>query len=97
MPLPVHTDGEPTTTTATARIRIPHGGDGDLVDNAERRLSQATSVEATVEALAGIEPDLSATVVTVEVTIVLDDPMTDALLCERLADAPGLESIEGIE
>ncbi|MFB6296239.1 MAG: hypothetical protein ABEH66_05295 [Halobacteriales archaeon] len=95
MPPLVHTDGDPATT-ATVTIRIPHGGDGDLVGDAERRLSQAPGIEATVESLTDIEPGLSATVVTVEATIRQDGPMADAPLCERLADVPGLESIDGI-
>jgi hypothetical protein len=80
----------------TVTIRIPNSGDGDLVDNAERRLSRVPGIQATVESLAGIEPRLSATVVTVEAVIKRNGHRTDAPLCERLDDVPGLESIDGI-
>jgi hypothetical protein len=80
----------------TVTIRIPNSGDEDLLDNAERRLSRAPDIEATVRALAGIEPRLSATVVTVEATLEQKAPVTDTPLCDRLAEVAGLESINEI-
>jgi hypothetical protein len=80
----------------TVTIRIPNGGDGDLLDNAERRLSRAPGIQATVASIVGIEPRLSATVVTVAAVIERNGPRTDAPLRERLAEVAGLESIDGI-
>lgn len=95
MTRPAQTGDEPTVPV-TVTIRIPNGGDGDLLDNAERRLSRAPGIQATVASIVGIEPRLSATVVTVEAVIERNSLMTDTPLRERLADVSGLESIDGI-
>lgn len=58
------------TSDVVVSVRIPHGADGDLATEAEGRLSRADGVvDVTVEGLRGLEPGLSATVVTVDVTV----------------------------
>jgi hypothetical protein len=91
-------DNDPVaTTTAVVTIRIPCGADGDLVTDAEERISQAAGIaDVTIDELYSINPKLSATVVTVGVTMRLTTPMTDTEIRERLADVPGLESIDRI-
>jgi hypothetical protein len=88
-------DNPVATTTAVVTIRIPCGTDGDLVTGAEERLTQAVGItEVTIDELYNIEPKLSATVITVGVTVRLTSPMTDTEAREELADVPGLESVE---
>ena len=90
------TDPEPTRT-AVVTIRIPCGTDSDLVTDAEERLSRAENTDAVaVEELHGIDPRLSATVVTVGVTLRWTAAMTNGQVRRRLAEVPGLESIERI-
>jgi hypothetical protein len=89
-------DPEPTTT-AVVTIRIPCGADGDLVTDAEERLSRAGNVDdVTIDELHRIDPKLSATVITVGVTLRWTTTMTDAKMKDRLAEVSGLESIERI-
>ena len=89
-------DPEPTTT-AVVTIRIPCGADGDLVTDAEERLSQAGDVgDVSIDELHSIEPQLSATVITVGITLRWTRPMTDVKVRERLAEVPGLESIKRV-
>lgn len=58
------------TNEAVVSVRIPNGSDADLATEAERRLSRVDGViDITVEGLRGLEPGLSATVVTVDVTV----------------------------
>ncbi|WP_226013564.1 hypothetical protein [Halomicrobium salinisoli] len=58
------------TNEAVVSVRVPDGADGDLATEAERRLSRADGVsDASVEGLRGPDPGLSATVVTVDVTV----------------------------
>ena len=88
------TDRGPTTT-GVVTIRIPCGAASDLVTDAEERLSRAENIDAVaVDELHGIDPKLSATVVTVGVTLRGTAAMTDAQVRRRLAAVPGLESIE---
>ncbi len=83
------------TMTAVVTIRIPCGANGNLITDAEERLAQATNTtDVTVDELYSIDPKLSATVITVGVTLRLTTPMTDTELREDLADVPGLESVE---
>ena len=58
-------------------------------------LKEAAGItEVTIDELYNIEPKLSATVITVGVTVRLTSPMTDTEAREELADIPGLESVE---
>ncbi|OSP05548.1 hypothetical protein B9H04_08840 [Halorubrum ezzemoulense DSM 17463] len=89
-------DPEPTTT-AVVTIRIPCDTDSDLVTNAEERLSRAEDIDTvTIDDLHGIAPKLSATTITVGITIRWTTTMTDAQVRRRLAEVPGLESIKRI-
>ncbi len=89
-------DPEPTTT-AVVTIRIPCGADSDIVTDAEERLSRAEGIDAvTIDKLRSLDPKLSATVVTVGITLRWTTAMTDAEVRCRLAEVPGLESIERI-
>ena len=85
------------TTTAVVTIRIPCGADSGLLTDAEERLAQAAgTVDITIGELYSIDPKLSATVVTVAVTMEFTTPTTDTEIGNHLADVPGLESIDRI-
>jgi hypothetical protein len=87
-----------TTVAAEVTIRIPCGASGDLVGDAEARLIRPAGVTAaTVDELHGIEPRLSATAITVTITIQVTPSLSDnEELRDHLADVPGLESINRI-
>jgi len=86
-----------STTTAVITIRIPCGADSDIVTDAEERLSRAKGIDGvSIDELRSLDPKLSATVVTVGITLRWTAAMTDAELRSRLAEAPGLESIDRI-
>ena len=89
-------DTEPTTT-AVVTVRIPCGADSDIVTDAKERLSRAEKIDAVaVDELHAIDPQLSATVVTVGITLRWTAAMTNGQVRRRLAEVPGLESIERI-
>ncbi|MDB2242885.1 hypothetical protein PM015_13365 [Halorubrum ezzemoulense] len=92
-----NTNDTASTTTAVVTIRIPCGADGDLVTDAEDRLSQTAAVDdVLIDELHSIEPKLSATVITVGVAVRWTTTMTQAEIRDRLAEVPGLESIQRI-
>jgi len=92
------TNDSAATTTAVVTIRIPCGADGDLVTDAEQRLSQVKDVNAvTIDELHSIDPKLSATVITIEITLHWTATMTDEAISDRLAEVAGLESIQRVE
>ncbi|MFW6436122.1 MAG: hypothetical protein ACOCYZ_00635 [Halococcoides sp.] len=80
-----------STNELVVSVRIPHGSDGTLATEAERRLSRADGVRAaTVQELCGLDPGLSATVVTVRVRI--EWPAShDRSLAETLTALTGVE------
>lgn len=83
-----------STTTAVVTIRIPCGADGDLVTDAEERLSRAEGIDdVMIDELPDIDPKLSATVITVGITLRCTTTMTDVEVRRRLAEVAGLESI----
>ena len=87
-------DPEPTTS-AVVTIRTPCGADRDLVTDAEERLARTENIGAvTVDEMHGIAPKLSATFITVGLTLRWTTTMTDTEVRRRLAEVPGLESIE---
>jgi hypothetical protein len=94
----ITSDNDPELTmTAVVTIRIPRGADSDILTDAEERLSRAEGVDAvTIDELRSLNPNLSATVVTVGITLRWVTAMTDAEVRNRLAEVPGLESIEQI-
>jgi len=66
----ITSDNDTRQTTMTVTVRVPNGADGDLTTNAQRRLSRADGVfDVTVTELRGVEPGLSATLVTIVVTV----------------------------
>lgn len=86
------------STTVRVAIRVPDGGNGDLVADAERRLTHATGVRrATVEDLHGIEPKLSATRLTATATIDSRSSLPPPELRSRLADVSGVDPLTGDE
>ena len=92
-----NTNDSASTTTAVVAIRVPCGADGDLVTDTEKRLSRVEDVAAvTIDELHSIDPKLSATITTVEVTLHWTAIMTDEKISERLAKVSGLVSIQRI-
>jgi len=84
------------STTVRVAVRVPDGGDGDLVADAERRLTHATGVRrATVEDLHGIEPKLSATRLTATATIDSRPSLPPPEIRSRLADVSGVDPLAG--
>ena len=91
------TNDSTATTTAVVAIRVPCGADGDLVTDAEERLSRVEDVDAvTIDELHSIDPKLSATTITVEITVRWTATMTDEEISDRLAEVSGLVSIQRI-
>lgn len=88
-----HSDGtEPTTLTAVVAVRVPDGAAGDLASGAERRLAGVEGVRAAaVGGLRGLEPGLSATVVTVAVE--LEATVSTDRLRERLTATVAVERV----
>jgi len=80
------------TTTLVVTVRVPNGADGDLMTNAERRLSRADGIsDVTVDELRALQPGLSATNVTVRVTIETAEVGTTQSVEESLAGQTGIE------
>jgi hypothetical protein len=83
-------------TTIRVAIRVPNGGDEDLITDAEQRLTRAEGVErATVDALHEIEPTLSAMRVTATVTVESASSLPPPELRSRLADVSGVDPLAG--
>ena len=81
------------TVCVTMTIRIPPGSDGDLGTAATARLSQAADVaDVSVQRLRGLEPRLSATVVTIEVAV--RTSLDDGELGTALRGVPGVRTVE---
>lgn len=58
------------TNNLVVKIRIPDGSEGDLVSEAQRRLSRVDGiVDVSIDGLRSLDPGLSAIEVTVEVTV----------------------------
>lgn len=78
------------------RIRVPCRADDDLVTEAEERLSRGADVaDVTVDGIRSLSPGLSATIVTIGVSLRLSRSGTE--LREQLATVSGVESIEQLE
>lgn len=96
MALPNTTDPAPTTI-AVVTIRIPCGADGNLVTDAERRLSRLKIVDdVTIDELDSIEPQLSATLITVDITVQWATAIGEEDIRDRLAGVSGIESVSRI-
>ncbi len=82
-------------TTALVAVRVPRNSDVDLASDAERRIARADSIaDVTLDELHGVEPRLSATIVTVAVTVKTTD---NTGIIDRLADAHGIESVDRLK
>lgn len=89
----IPSDSADSIATAILTVRVPRDSNADLATDAERRLGRIDGIsEVTVDGLRDIEPHLSATAVTVAVTI--DSTVAAADLRDRLADATSVEAIE---
>ena len=96
MALPNTTDPAPTTI-AVVTIRIPCGADGNLVVDAERRLSRLKIIDdVTIDELDSIEPQLSATLITVDITVQWATAIGEEEMRDRLAGVSGIESVSRI-
>jgi hypothetical protein len=93
--MPTTRDTDPkATTTAVVTLRIPHGTDTDLVTDAEARLSRADYLAGVViDDIRNLDPQLSATTITVDITLTWTTTMDEHAMRERLTNVPGLESI----
>jgi hypothetical protein len=86
------TDETESTATAIVVVRVPRDSEADLATDAECRIARADGVsDVTVDELRGMEPRLSATIVTVLATMRTTD---STALDERLAETHGIESVE---
>jgi hypothetical protein len=93
----LNTNDSHSTTTAVVTIRIPCSTDGGLIADAEERFSRIEHVDAvTIDELHSIDPRLSATVITVDITVRWISMMTAEEISEQLAEVSGLESIQRI-
>jgi len=96
MAIPDTTDPAPTTI-AVVTIRIPCGADGNLVVDAERRLSRLKIIDdVTIDELDSIEPQLSATLITVDITVQWATAIGEEDIRDRLAGVSGVESVSWI-
>lgn len=85
------------TWTARTAVRIPRDDGSELAESARQRLARPAGVVAVeITALEGVNPGLSATLVTV--TVHADVKATaPAAVREQLVTAPGVESVESVE
>lgn len=91
-----HETTESTQTTAIVAVRIPRGSDAGLATDVERRIERIEGVhEVAVEDFRGIEPRLSATVVTITVSI--DSTVPVAELRDRFAASTSIDAIERLD
>jgi hypothetical protein len=88
-------DETESTATAIVAVRVPRDSSNDITTAAERRIARADGVtEVTVDGLRGIEPRLSATIVTVAVAIRTTD---STAITDRLTEMHGIESVDDTE
>ena len=93
MAIPNTTDPAPTTI-AVVTIRIPCGAEGNLVVDAEKRLSRLKIIDdVTIDELDSIEPQLSATLITVDITVRWAMAIGEEDIKDRLAGVSGVESV----
>lgn len=92
-----------TTTTTTTRwvarvaIRVPSESDRTLAAAATRRLSTAEDVDSVdIDEMTGLKPTLSATVVTVSVSLRTTDGCSRPAVESALETVPGLEQIQSV-
>ena len=84
-------------STEWAREKTVEELDLQNLTDAEERLLRAEDINTvTVDDLHGIDPKLSATAITIGITLCWTSTMTNAEMRRRLVEVPGLESIERI-
>jgi hypothetical protein len=92
----------PTTDTRTAwravvAVRVPPTDGDDLATSASRRLERGDQIAtAVVEGLRGVEPAMSATVVTVEVRVEVSGALDGDAVAGNLAAAPGAQRVDDV-
>lgn len=87
-----------TVWRAVVAVRVPPTDGDDLATSARRRLEREDDVRtAAVEGLRGVEPAMSATVVTVEVRVEATTAVDGDGLTERLTDAPGAQRVDDVQ
>ena len=75
-------------------IRIPCGAEENLVTDAERRLSRLELIDdLTIDKLDSVEPQLSATLITVHITVRWAMAIGEEDIKDRLAGVSGVESV----
>jgi len=83
------------TADVVVSIRAPSGAAGDLTTVAERRLNQITGVSETpITSLRGLEPGLSATIVTVDVTLNTTGESSIQAVHDEIAATPVVETLD---
>ena len=95
---------KPTATTptatewaATVAVRVPRDDGDGLLESARRRLGAASDVDVDERTdLVGMEPQISATVVHLDVRIATPASIDDSTVEARLAEAPGVQHVEGL-
>lgn len=83
-----------TRWVATVTVRVPDGDDSDLTTCACQRLASPAAIRAVeVTGIRGIEPRLSATVVTVDVAVETGERDRSAV-SHALERAPGTQQVD---
>lgn len=86
----------PSTWRVRIAIRVPRDDGSELLADATRRAEAAEGVDsAEVVELHGVEPELSATTVRLEIRV--ETELEESTLERRLADAPGAETVASVE
>lgn len=83
---------------AVVAVRVPQRDGDDLTTSASRRLEAGPDIEAVdVREMRGLEPMLSATVVTVAVEVRASATPDDETVAACLDAAPGTEQVETVQ
>lgn len=83
---------------AVVAVRVPPTDGEDLQTSAGHRVQRAERVNSTtVDGVKGIEPTMSATVVTVAVRVETREAVGAERLSSELAKAPGAQRVESVE
>jgi hypothetical protein len=87
-----------TVWRAVVAVRVPPTDGDDLATSACRRLERENGVaEAALEGLMGVDPTMSATVVTVDVRVEATVRLDDEAVADRLTAAPGAERVDDVQ
>ena len=81
------------TVTAVLTLRVPASSGADFATETRRRLGDVAGIESVgVDGLVGLEPQMSATLVTVAVTV--ESAASVAVLRQRLEEEVAVEGID---